>query len=256
MYTLAGHMRILVLSDVHSNLAALEAVLADGASRWGAVDALWNLGDTVGYGPQPSECIARLRELGAVSVAGNHDWAAAGILDAQDFNSDAARAVLWTRGRLTDDERAYLAGLPEVISEGDFTLVHGTLRAPVWEYMYSREAALAHLARQATPFALVGHTHVPMLAVQDPSQEGGCGLYRLGDGAAVSLEPKGPRLVINPGSVGQPRDGDPRAAYGLLDTSDGRITLRRVEYDVAATQRLVREAGLPHWLALRLAEGL
>jgi len=95
-----------------------------------------------------------------------------------------------------------------------------------------------------------------MLAVQDPSQEGGCGLYQLGDGATVALQPQGPRLVINPGSVGQPRDRDPRAAYGLLDTSEGRITLCRVEYDIAATQRLIREAGLPEWLAVRLAEGL
>lgn len=256
MYTRAGRMRILVLSDVHSNLAALDAVLADAAFRWGPIDGVWNLGDTVGYGPQPSECIGRLRELGAMSVAGNHDWAAAGLLGTEEFNTDAAYAVLWTRGCLADEERGYLAGLPQMITQGDFTLVHGTLRGPVWEYMYSPETVLAHLARQSTRFGLVGHTHVPALAVEDPSQEGGCGLYRLGDGATISLAPEGPRLVVNPGSVGQPRDGDRRAAYAVLDTVEGRITLRRVEYEVAATQRLMGEAGLPRWLAQRLAEGL
>ena len=243
-------MRTLIISDVHSNLAALEAVLRQ-ASRDGPIDAVWNLGDTVGYGPQPSQCIGRLEGLAAVSVVGNHDLAAAGTLDTSDFNPDAARAAIWTRERLSPGERARLAALPQISRQENFTLVHGTLREPVWEYLYSQEAAQAHLARQETPFGLVGHTHVPTLV----AEEGGSPrLYRLADGDIVLLE-LGRRLILNPGGVGQPRDGDPRAAYAVLDAEAMTITFRRVEYDIAATQRIMAEAGLPPWLIQRLSLG-
>src|SRR3972149_4560163 len=158
-------MRIAIISDVHSNLAALEAVLRHAEAQ-GPIDAFWCLGDTVGYGPQPRECVARLQELDALMVAGNHDWAGTGKMGTEEFNPDAAAAARWTAGQLPAEERAYLDALPEVVSQGEFTLVHGTLRWPIWEYLYSYEAARAHLERQQTPFSLVGHTHVPTPAAQ------------------------------------------------------------------------------------------
>ncbi|MDO8615084.1 MAG: metallophosphoesterase family protein, partial [Dehalococcoidia bacterium] len=199
-------MRIAILSDVHANLAALEAVLRH-AEADGPIDGIWCLGDTVGYGPQPSECAARLREAHVLAVAGNHDRAATGKMGTEEFNPDAATAALWTRDHLEDAAAAYLDSLPEVAyaspaqgrpdrigappekgrsadleteaegrghdpslkagaSGAEFTLVHGTLRWPIWEYLYSYEAARAHLERQETPFSLVGHTHVPMLVAE------------------------------------------------------------------------------------------
>ena len=258
-------MRIVILSDVHANLAALEAVLAH-AGAGGALDAVWCLGDTVGYGPQPSACISRLREENATLVAGNHDRAATGAMDVDEFNSDAATAALWTRGQLGADDAGYLDSLPEVAYapfEGDpslqagaseFTLVHGTLSSPLWEYLYSHEAARAHLDLQRTPFSLVGHTHVPLLVVDGEDGPQGCELYALGDGDRVELS-DGRRLVINPGGVGQPRDGDPRSAYAVYDTEPATVTIHRVEYDIAATQKLMAEAGLPRWLIERLSLG-
>ena len=246
-------MRALVVSDIHGNFTALDAVLRDAESS-GAFDAFWCLGDTVGYGPQPSECVARLRELGAVWVAGNHERAATGAMSTEYFNPDAAQAALWTRKRLSGEERATLDALPEVITEGEFTLVHGTLRDPVWEYLYSEEIALAHLALQETPFGLVGHTHVPAVAYQHPDWTQECDFYQLRHGEAVRLAERG-KMVLNPGSVGQPRDHDPRAAYALYDADAGEILFTRVEYDISATQKLMMEAGLPRWLIERLSQG-
>lgn len=239
-------MRIAVVSDIHANLVALEAVLADA----GEVDAVWNMGDAVGYGPQPFECIARLREVNALWVAGNHERAATGDISVDDFNPSAAAAALWTRDQLAAGEKAFLDALPETLVEGDFTLVHGTLRWPVWEYLGDTDTALAHLSLQRTPFSFVGHTHVPAVVTESAS---GCELRRLRDGETVLLADQ--RLVLNPGSVGQPRDGDRRAAYGILDTAARTFTLHRVEYEIAATQRLMEDAGLPAWLSERLDIG-
>ncbi len=208
----------------------------------------------MGYGPQPAECISRLRELAALWVAGNHERAASGAMSTEYFNPDAAQAALWTRQQLSEQERAALDALPEVITEGEFTLVHGTLRDPIWEYLYSEEVALAHLDLQQTPFGLVGHTHVPMVAYQRPDWKQECEMYRLGHGEAVRLA-EGGKMVLNPGSVGQPRDGDPRAAYAVYDTEAGELFFSRVEYDVNATQKLMMEAGLPRWLIERLPQG-
>ena len=198
-------MRIAVVSDVHANLAALEAVLRH-AEAAGPIDGVWCLGDTVGYGPQPSQCVARLRELGATLVAGNHDRAATGQMGVEEFNADAATAALWTRDHLAEDAAAYLDSLPEVAKAGasgaEFTLVHGTLRWPLWEYLYSYEAAQAHLERQETPFSLVGHTHVPMLAAEGAEFEHGCEMYYLEDGQSVPL-PGDRKIVLNPGGVGR-----------------------------------------------------
>jgi diadenosine tetraphosphatase ApaH/serine/threonine PP2A family protein phosphatase len=243
-------VRILITSDIHANLAALEAVLADA----GEVDGLWNMGDCVGYGPQPGECIARMREAGAVWVAGNHERAATGAIGTEDFNPAAEAAAQWTKNRLSDEERALLDALPETDRTSDFTLVHGTLRWPIWEYLYDYDSARAQLSLQQTPFAFVGHTHVPMLVTERPESAEGCEMRRLGDGEVVELN-SGPRLVLNPGSVGQPRDGDSRASYGILDTDAGTFKLRRVEYEIATTQKLMEEAGLPDWLAERLSIG-
>jgi diadenosine tetraphosphatase ApaH/serine/threonine PP2A family protein phosphatase len=248
-------MRIAIVSDVHANLAALEAVLRHAEAAC-AISAIWCLGDTVGYGPQPSECVARLRELGATLVAGNHDRAATGQMGVEEFNTDAATAALWTRDHLEEDTAAYLDSLPEVTQDPqrEFTLVHGTLRWPLWEYLYSYEAARAHLERQETPFSLVGHTHVPMLAAEGAEFEHGCEMYYLEDGQSVPL-PDDRKIVLNPGGVGQPRDGDPRAAYALYDADARTVTVHRVEYDIGATQALMETAGLPRRLIDRLSVG-
>jgi len=260
-----GLVRVLIVSDIHANLAALEAVLRDAAAR-GPIDAVWNLGDCVGYGPQPVECIARLRELsasGGLMVAGNHERAATGAISTADFNPNAAAAAAWTRDQLGEEEKSYLDALPEVTRakagpdagpDAEFTLVHGTLREPIWEYLNSHEAARGHLRLQETALGLVGHTHVPMLAVEDGSAPQGCELYRLADGEAVELAQRR-KIVVNPGSVGQPRDRDPRASYAICDTEQAAVTLHRVEYDIGATQALMETAGLPRWLIERLEAG-
>jgi len=246
--------RIAIVSDVHANLAALEAVFRH-AEAGGPIGGVWCLGDTVGYGPQPSECVAHLQELGARAVAGNHDRAATGQMGVEEFNADAATAALWTRDHLADDAVAYLDSLREVARPSEeFTAVHGTLRWPIWEYLYSYEAAQAHLERQETPFSLVGHTHVPALVAEGAEFEHGCEMYYLEDGQSVPL-PDGRRIVLNPGGVGQPRDGDPRAAYALYDTDARTFTVHRLEYDIRATQALMEAAGLPRRLIDRLAVG-
>ncbi len=256
--------RIVFLSDVHSNLTALEAVLGH-AEAGGPIGSVWCLGDSVGYGPQPAECIARLREVGALMVAGNHDRAATGAMGVEEFNPDAAAAALWTRDQLSPEEATFLDNLPEVAyaspesghenpQAADFSLVHGTLRWPIWEYLHTHDAALAHLQRQETPFSLVGHTHVPMVVAEGPEFPHGCEMYYLEEGSRLRLE-RERKLVVNPGSVGQPRDGDPRASYAVYDSESAAVTLHRVDYDIAATQKLMEEAGLPRWLIERLSMG-
>lgn len=247
-------MRTIIVSDVHSNLPALDAVLRHAESE-GAIDAVWSLGDNVGYGPQPAEVLARLREAGAVVIAGNHDRAATGAIGVEEFNPVAAEAAIWTREALGGDDTAYLDDCAEIANpRSDFTIVHGTLRHPIWEYLYSHEAAQAHLALQETAFSCVGHTHVPMLAVEAAGSPRGCELYRLSDGQVTELK-DGAKLVINPGSVGQPRDGDPRAAYAVYESDAQTVTLHRVEYEIAETQKLMERAGLPRPLIDRLSEG-
>jgi len=246
-------VRTLILSDVHANLAALEAIVRD-AEGSGPIDAVWSLGDCVGYGPQPGECIARLKSFDATMVAGNHERAATGAIGTEDFNPDAAAAAQWTKARLSTEDKEFLDALAEVEHQDSFTLVHGTLRWPIWEYLYSTEAAQGHLALQETPFGLVGHTHVPMLVVEDRTSFDGCQLFRLADGEKVDLDPN-VRMILNPGSVGQPRDGDPRASYAVYDAEAMTITLHRVGYAIDATQKLMAEAGLPRWLIDRLSTG-
>ncbi len=246
-------MVVLLLADPHANLAALEAVLADAARR-ASIDRVWCLGDIVGYGPQPAECIARLRGSASRCVAGNHDLAAAGELGTEEFNAAAARAAEWTAAQLDEEARGYISSLPLVDAGDDdrsFTLVHGSLREPVWEYLLTPEQAQAHFAAMATSCSAVGHSHIPFV-VREQSQ----GLPRmlgLVDGDRIEIGAS--RLIVNPGGCGQPRDGDPRAPYLLLDTDSGVLQFHRVSYDIALTQRLMEEAGLPAPLIRRLSEG-
>jgi diadenosine tetraphosphatase ApaH/serine/threonine PP2A family protein phosphatase len=192
--------------------------------------------------------------MDALWVAGNHERAATGAIGTEDFNPEAAAAAEWTMARLSPKEATALDELPEILSEGPFTLVHGTLRWPIWEYLASHETALAHLALMTTPFGFVGHTHVPLIAIQEPHLPDECEMYRLGDGARVPLT-AGKKIVVNPGSVGQPRDGDPRASYAVYDTDAAAVTINRVDYDIKHTQRLMEDAGLPLRLIERLSSG-
>lgn len=242
-------MRIAVLSDIHSNLPALEAVLADLP----AVDQVWVLGDIVGYGPQPNEVIATLQAMGARSVLGNHDGAAIGIVDARYFNPDARTAIEWTAGVVDTNARAYIGTLPEIRRDGEITAVHGSPRDPIWEYITGPGIAAENLEAFDTKLCLFGHTHVPVAyRVSEGRMEATAGL----PGVSIALD--GGRSLTNPGSVGQPRDGLPDAAYALLDVSDGvasGIEFRRVRYEIARTQRLMRDAGLPARLIERLSFG-
>jgi diadenosine tetraphosphatase ApaH/serine/threonine PP2A family protein phosphatase len=241
-------MRLAVLSDIHSNLRALEAVLAS----IGPVDAIWQLGDIVGYGPDPEAVVQRLREAGAIGVRGNHDAAAVGDLSIEYFNADGRTAIEWTRAHMSEETRAYLAALPEVlVPDGfDFTLAHGSPRDPIWEYLTDTHAAQENLSAFATTYCLVGHTHVPLVLRQKRIHMEG-----LAVDAESRLQLDERRAILNPGSVGQPRDGDPGASYMLVDTAAGHATWQRVRYDIEATQAAMLEAGLPPRLARRLSFG-
>ncbi len=241
-------MRVAVVSDIHSNLHALRAVLA--AIDAEKPDELWCLGDLVGYGPRPNECCAVIAERADVCLAGNHDLAVVGSIDLDAFGGDAAVAARWTRDVLEPYPQKILARLePEGTAHG-VALYHASARDPVWEYILSDETAWFTLEATSAPLVLVGHSHVALQIVQSGgSLNGGVAP------AGTELETAGVRALLNPGSVGQPRDGDPRAAYLVLDLEAQRATFRRVEYDVERTQREMREAGLPEQLTARLSLG-
>ena len=242
-------LRTLVVSDVHSNLEALEAVIKD-AGRNGGFDRVWCLGDTVGYGPDPSACLSRLREFDLMAVAGNHDYAAAGVIDAADFNGAAFTAIRWTAEQISKEEAAFLSGLPLVCQETPFTMVHGTLKDPIVEYLLHPSQAVVSFNLLTTKFCLVGHSHYPFIC----RENGGMPMFLpMPEGKAVPLVDE--RSIINPGSVGQPRDRDPRASYVLSDNDDNSVQYRRVEYDRATTQAKMRKAGLPQYLIERLDHG-
>jgi diadenosine tetraphosphatase ApaH/serine/threonine PP2A family protein phosphatase len=241
-------MRFAILADIHSNLAAFEAVLGD-ADRKGGFDKIWCLGDVVGYGPDPHQCIERLRQFEPVCIAGNHDWAAIGKMDTSEFNPAAALAAQWTGQQLTDEDRDYLQNLPLTVKEGHFTLAHGSPREPIWEYLLSTEAAQDNFAYFETAYCLVGHSHVPLIFELEDDKAA----YREFGEGALQLGEK--RMIINPGGVGQPRDGDPRASYAIYDTDTGTVNHYRVEYDIPATQKKMAEHGLPSPLIFRLSLG-
>ncbi len=239
-------MRVALLSDVHANLVALEAVLAD----IGGHDALWVTGDTVGYGAEPSEVLALLRSRRALLLLGNHDRAVATGEGLEFFNDQAAEAAEMHAKWMSSEEKELLRALPAVEERERFTLCHGSLRDPMWEYVTSAPAAAASLAKAKTPFACHGHTHLPALFTDEP---GGMRIVRPKAGTTYEL---GERSLVNPGSVGQPRDGDPRAAYAVLDTTAATATFHRVEYDVAEEQRRIRARELPAIFADRLRVGV
>lgn len=250
-------MRYLILSDIHANLVALETVLE--AADLSTIDQVWCLGDIVGYGPNPNECVRRVQELAGVCLVGNHDWAALGKLDISDFNPEARHAIQWTQEQLTDESRAFLDGLEGRKDDAhpDFTLVHASPRHPIWEYLLYPSTAAENFPFFDSRFCLVGHTHKPVIFRQEVGQE---------DLPPQALQPAiniplpiahagQVRLIINPGSVGQPRDNDPRAAYAIYDDESGALTFYRVPYDIAETQRRMEAAGLPERLVARLEYG-
>jgi diadenosine tetraphosphatase ApaH/serine/threonine PP2A family protein phosphatase len=241
-------VRYLILADLHANLQALEAVLADAAAL--GYDRVLVLGDLVGYGADPGAVVDRTMALQPqILIRGNHDKVCAGLDSAEEFNDAARRAVEWTRTALSPAQLRVIGALPmgpRLVTEG-LVACHG---APFDEDYYVIDGRDAQLALDASRerICLFGHTHVPGIYVRDPA------LGAIAAEGDVELRPSG-RWLINVGSVGQPRDGDPRAAYGILDTDQLQLHCRRVEYDVVEAQARIRRAGLPHWLADRLAVG-
>jgi predicted phosphodiesterase len=241
-------LRVAVISDVHANLPALEAVLEHAEQE--GFDELWCLGDIVGYGAKPSECLTLVRERAAICLGGNHDLVVSGVLDIAQFTSDAGVAARWTRTVLTPEELDLLANLSPQGERAWVSLFHGSIRDPIWEYVLTAHVAEASLRAQTTDLSLVGHSHVQLaLALGDGNLEGG------------KAEPEqevilGRRQLLNPGSVGQPRDRDPRAAWLLLDLDAGWARFKRSEYPIERAQADIRAAGLPNRLADRLAKGL
>jgi len=241
-------VRVAVLSDVHGNLHALEAVLQ--AVDAAGVDEVWCLGDVVGYAARPNECCELVRARTSVCLAGNHDLVIVGTLGLEEFSHDAAIAAGWAQEHLREENRAYLAGLPSQTERAGTLLAHASPRDPVWEYVLSEDVALAALASTEAPLVLVGHSHIALaLGLAEGRLAGGLAP------AGTEVDLAAARWLLNPGSVGQPRDGDPRAAWLLLDLGARRATFARVYYDVAATQAEIREAGLPELLAVRLESG-
>ena len=243
-------MRVAVISDIHANLPALEAVL--GALDAESIDEVWCLGDLVGYGPHPNEVVALVRSRAAVCLAGNHDLGVLGTIELEDFGGEAAEAALWTRGVLGEDSRAFLAALEPKGVRAGIGLYHGSPRDPIWEYVLDGWTAERSLEAAPERHVLVGHSHVALqISIEaDGTQAGGLAP------ADTELEVGEARRLLNPGSVGQPRDGDPRAAWLVIDTESGRATFRRTAYTIGRTQADVRAAGLPEGLAARLEHGL
>jgi predicted phosphodiesterase len=240
-------MRVAVLSDIHANLVALDAVLAAVPS----VDEIWHLGDVVGYGPHPDEVVARLRELGAIGVRGNHDAAALGGSEIEQFNVDARRAAEWTRATIGDETRSWLATQPETLEREGFLLVHGSPRDPTWEYITSTPVARASMAAMSTRNGLHGHTHLPIAYIEEDGR-----LETMSPGSGSRLTFDGRRVLLNPGSVGQPRDGIPTSGWMLLDTDAETATWRRTAYDISEVQAAMTRLSLPERLVARLAYGL
>ena len=243
-------MRALIVSDVHSNIEALGAVAADAGSR-GGFGQVWCLGDTVGYGPDPGSCLSLLREHDLVAVAGNHDYAAVGKRPVHDFNGAARYAAHWTAANLSPEDAAFLSGLPLTETRGPFTLVHGSLRQPIDEYLLDANAALATLGLLTTRYCLVGHSHIPFICAEN----GGSPEFKpFTEDEVFPLREE--RLIINPGSVGQPRDRDPRSSYVIYDSDAMTVEIHRVCYDVAKTQQKMQSASLPQYLIDRLDHGV
>jgi diadenosine tetraphosphatase ApaH/serine/threonine PP2A family protein phosphatase len=242
-------MRIVIVSDIHSNLVALETVLADA----GSYDALWCLGDTIGYGPCPNECIALMREHAAIAITGNHDLACLDKLDLSDFNPDARRANIWNGQQLNAENREWIEPLPALVRVDDrYTVVHGSPREPVWEYLLMPDQARTNFALFDTQICFVGHSHVQLgFELHDDGR-----VKRFLPESGQILELHSTRFFLNPGSVGQPRDQDARAAYAVLDTDAATVRFQRVPYDIGKTQEQMQAAKLPLALIRRLEFGM
>jgi len=240
-------MRCAILGDIHANIHAFEAVVAD-ARAYGCTE-FQLLGDVVGYGAFPSECIELARSLTRICVLGNHDQAAAAEITLADFSETASVSLEWTRGKLSADQRSWLGALMPRRQVRGTTLVHASLDSPLsWGYVRSLATAELSMALQGLPVCFIGHTHVPIGYVHGGEE------FSLGTGEGISLDPKS-KYLINAGSVGQPRDGDWRAAYLIHDEDEHGLWLRRVEYDVESAASAVLAAGLPEKLATRLRTG-
>ncbi len=246
-------MRIGILGDVHSNMEALTAVV--GAMRREGVEQWVQVGDVVGYGPEPSACIDLVRDLDCVVCMGNHDAAVVGLLDTTYFNNFARAAIEWTRENVRPQDLDWLRNLPLVVRRETYTVVHGTLHLPEqFGYVISPVEAMDSIARQETLFCFVGHSHVPAIYMQ--RDDGSRDLDVLYQSEAEADVRGYRRVLVNVGSVGQPRDEDPRAAYAVVDTEARTACIRRVAYNIAGVQRKIRRAGLPEMLANRLALGV
>lgn len=243
-------MRYAIIGDIHANLAAFKAVLED-IERQGGAKKIWCLGDIVGYGPDPHQCLELLRQTNHTGVAGNHDWAAIGKIDTSDFNPDAVIACRWTATRLTQEDKDYLAALPLTVEEDEFTLAHGSPREPLKEYLISIGAASVNFNFFKTQFCLVGHSHLPLVFIND---DGVCSSSPFLVNVKLALGKN--RLIINPGAVGQPRDNNLQASYAMYDSEARQVKLYRLPYDTGVTQDRMVEYGLPMRLVARLSYGI
>ncbi len=242
-------MRILVISDLHANYTALEAVLKNA----GQADETWCLGDLVGYGPDPNAVVEQVRELTHLTcILGNHDVAVVGRMPFESFNGDARRSLIWTEKVLTADNMDFMRSLPQNVKvRGEVTLAHGSPRDPVWEYVLNTLSARLNFEHFDTPFCFVGHSHIQSIfQLNEETDRVTLQIPKLGQVLTMT-----PRMILNPGSVGQPRDRDPRAAYAIYDSRQRTWEICRVEYNVAEVQQRIREAGLPEKHAVRLGEG-
>jgi predicted phosphodiesterase len=243
-------MRALILSDIHANLEALQAVIEDAEKR-GGFDVVWCLGDMVGYGPDPGPCLEVLRRYPLQAVTGNHDYAAIDSKMVESFNNAAAVAAYWTLEQLSDSDVEFLGNLAQVVTVDFFTLVHGSLRAPIWEYLLDPSSALGTFGLLSTPYCLVGHSHIPFLCWEN---QGEPRFEAFTEGQEFQLKEE--RLIANPGGVGQPRDHDPRSSYAIFDEQLNSLQRHRVSYDISLTQEKMRQAKLPEALITRLDHGV
>jgi predicted phosphodiesterase len=239
-------MRYGIFSDIHSNIEALDAVL--GFLRGQKVDGYISAGDTVGYGPNPNECVDRLKRLSPLwIVVGNHDWAACGLKDLTWFNEYAQKSLVWTRQRLSQQNQIFLSELPKTIKHSDFSLVHGSPQASLTEYLLTRQQYNENLPLLTSRVTFVGHTHVPFVL-------GPAATYVFRGTEAVKLK-SDDKYVVNAGSVGQPRDNNSRASCGIYDSSSGEFSVYRIEYDIMTTQEKMYKERLPAFLIERLSWG-
>ena len=242
-------MRIGVFSDVHGNWEALELVLR--ALKEDGADRLFCVGDIVGYGPDPDRCVEKVMESSDVVVAGNHDWAATGQTSTTYFNEYAKIAIEWTRTILSTETEDCLRELPVLCTEGEIALAHSTPDDPeAWNYLFDTFEARRSFNAMTTSICFIGHTHVPVAFIRESEEK-----ISVGSAENVRIE-EGKMYIINSGSVGQPRDGDPRAAYGIMDTDDKQFRLKRIPYPVEVVQEKMRRVGLPFYLIHRLSFGM